>query len=223
LNLDDFIQKVNSDLVGKVVNIASRCAKFIGDQPLADHIADADLWHKATAAGETIAEAYEKREFGRAIREIMAIADAANEYMAAREPWKLAKEPGREGDVNAICSLGVNLFRALMIYLKPVLPAMAAEAEAFLNDELRWQDPISPLRKHRINSFKPLMQRVDKDRVDAMIEAGKEALAALDGQTAAPPESPVASPKESPLTDEPLAAEISFEDFIKVDLRVARI
>ncbi|MGD9663041.1 MAG: methionine--tRNA ligase subunit beta, partial [Porticoccaceae bacterium] len=216
LTLEDFIQTVNSDLVGKVVNIASRCAKIIGDNPLAEDIADADLWQKAIAAGDTIAEAYEKREFGRAIREIMAIADAANEYIAAREPWKLAKEAGREGDVNAICSLGINLFRVLMLYLKPVLPAMAAEAEAFLNDELRWQGNITPLLNHRINSFKPLMQRVEKDRVDAMIEAGKEALAALENQTSA-------AALTGPLADEPLAAEISFDDFIKVDLRVARI
>lgn len=213
LNLDDFIQKVNSDLVGKVVNIASRCAKFIGSQPLATTIADGDLWQKATSAADTIAEAYEKREFGRAIRDIMAIADAANEYIAAKEPWKLAKQPGLEGEVINICSLGINLFRVLMIYLKPVLPAMAAEAQDFLNDPLAWPNEIAPLRDHRINSFKPLMQRVEKDKVDAMLEAGKEALAALEATTKA----------TGPLADEPLAAEISFDDFIKVDLRVARI
>ncbi|MFA5632686.1 MAG: methionine--tRNA ligase, partial [Porticoccaceae bacterium] len=212
LNLDDFIQKVNSDLVGKVVNIASRCAKFIGDGQLSGAIAEPALWQRAVAAGDTIAAAYEKREFGRAVREIMAIADAANEYIASREPWKLVKQPGMEEEARAVCSLGINLFRVLMLYLKPVLPAMAAQAEAFLNDELRWQGEIQPLLNHRINTFKPLMQRVEKDKVDAMLDAGKAALAAA-----------TAAPVSGPLADEPLAAEINFDDFIKVDLRVARI
>lgn len=216
LNLDDFIQKVNSDLVGKVVNIASRCAKFITkeDGVLSADIADAALWQKAVSAASSIAEAYEKREFGRAIREIMAIADSANEYIAAKEPWKMAKEEGREAEVKSVCSLGINLFRALMIYLKPVLPAMAAEAEAFLNDQLVWADEIEPLSSHQINKFKPLMQRVEKEKVDAMIESSKEALAALEAETQKP---------TGPLADEPLAAEIGFDDFIKVDLRVAKI
>ncbi|HLS98192.1 MAG TPA: methionine--tRNA ligase [Porticoccaceae bacterium] len=215
LNLDDFVAKVNSDLVGKVVNIASRCAKFIekgSDGMLAAEVSEAALWERATGAAPSIAEAYENREFGRAIREIMAIADAANEYIAAQEPWKLAKEAGREDEVRAICSLGVNLFRVLMIYLKPVLPAMAASAEAFLNDTLAWPDTIEPLTNHRINPFTPLMQRVEKERVDAMLAANREAL------PAAPAEA-----KSGPLAEEPLAAEIGYDDFIKVDLRIARI
>jgi len=215
LNLDDFIQRVNSDLVGKVVNIASRCAKFVSkgnDGVLAASIADKALWHRVSAAADSIADYYEQREFGRAIREIMSLADAANEYIAAKAPWQLAKEEGREQEVQDICSLGINLFRALMIYLKPVLPAMAADAEAFLNSPLDWPAKIEPLLNHRIDNFKPLMQRVDPDRVNAMLEASKEILAET-----------TAAPLSGPLMEEPLAAEIGFEDFIKVDLRVARI
>jgi len=215
LNLDDFIQRVNSDLVGKVVNIASRCAKFVSkgnDGVLSGTIADQALWQRAAGAADGIAEHYENREFGKAVRDIMALADAANEYIAAKEPWKLNKAPGREQEVQDICSLGINLFRALMIYLKPILPAMAEAAESFLNDKLHWQGDIQPLLNHRINEFKPLMQRVEKDNVDAMLEASKEALAAATSQ-----------PASGPLVDEPLAAEIGFDDFIKVDLRVARI
>ncbi|WP_438951913.1 methionine--tRNA ligase [Porticoccus sp.] len=215
LNLDDFIQRVNSDLVGKVVNIASRCAKFVNkgnDGVLAASIADEALWHRVSAAADSIADYYEQREFGKAIREIMSLADAANEYIAAKAPWQLAKEEVREQEVQDICSLGINLFRALMIYLKPVLPAMAAEAEAFLNSPLDWPTKIEPLLNHRIDNFKPLMQRVDPDRVAAMLEASKEALAET-----------TTTPLSEPLIDEPLAAEIGFEDFIKVDLRVARI
>jgi methionyl-tRNA synthetase len=215
LNLDDFIQRVNSDLVGKVVNIASRCAKFISkgnNGVLAASIADKTLWHRVSAAADSIADYYEQREFGRAIREIMSLADAANEYIAAKAPWQLAKEEGREHEVQDICSLGINLFRALMIYLKPVLPAMAADAEAFLNSPLGWPAKIEPLLNHRINNFKPLMQRVDPDKVTAMLEASKEVLAEA-----------TAAPLSGPLMEEPLAAEIGFEDFIKVDLRVARI
>lgn len=215
LNLDDFIQRVNSDLVGKVVNIASRCAKFVSkgnDGVLAASIADKALWHRVSAAADSIADYYEQREFGRAIREIMSLADAANEYIAAKAPWQLAKEEGREQEVQDICSLGINLFRALMIYLKPVLPAMAADAETFLNNPLDWPAKIEPLLNHRIDNFKPLMQRVDPDRVTAMLEASKEILAET-----------TSAPLCGPLMEEPLAAEIGFEDFIKVDLRVARI
>jgi methionyl-tRNA synthetase len=215
LNLEDFIQRVNSDLVGKVVNIASRCAKFItkgDDGVLSARIADEALWQQVAGAADSIAEHYENREFGRAIREIMAQADAANEYIAAKEPWKLSKEPGREQEVLDICSLGINLFRALMIYLKPVLPAMTEAAETFLNDKLCWDKTISPLTNHQINKFKPLMQRVEQDKVDAMLEASKEAVAAA-----------TAKPVTGPLADEPVADEINFDDFIKVDLRVALI
>ena len=215
LNLEDFIQKVNSDLVGKVVNIASRCAKFItkgNDGVLSPNIADADLWQQVSGAGEIIAEHYENRDYSKAIREIMAQADAANEYIAAKEPWKLNKDPNQQQQVQDICSLGINLFRVLLTYLKPVIPAMAADGEAFLNDQLTWESIEQPLTGHRINNFKPLLQRVEKDKVDAMVEASKQEV-----------EQTTKIALEGPLADEPIADEINFDDFIKVDLRVARI
>ena len=215
LNLEDFIQKVNSDLVGKVVNIASRCAKFItkgNDGVLSSNIADADLWQQVSDAGEIIAQHYENRDYSKAIREIMAQADAANEYIAAKEPWKLNKDPSQQQQVQDICSLGINLFRLLLTYLKPVIPAMAADGEAFLNDQLTWESIQKPLTEHRINNFKPLLQRVEKDKVDAMVEASKQEV-----------EQKAKIVLEGPLADEPIADEINFDDFIKVDLRVARI
>jgi methionyl-tRNA synthetase len=213
LNLEDFIQRVNSDLVGKVVNIASRTAKFINNAGgvLTSEIADADLWQKFVDGGETIANYYETRDYSKAMREIMALADAANEYIATQEPWKLAKQPGAEAQTQAVCTLGINMFRALLTYLKPVLPALTADAEAFLGETLNWNAPISFRAGEKINEFKPLLTRVEKDKVDAMIDASKEALA-----TAAP-----AAKAES--AAEPIAAEIDFTDFAKVDLRIALI
>ncbi|UTW45437.1 methionine--tRNA ligase [bacterium SCSIO 12696] len=218
LNLDDFVQRVNSDLVGKVVNIASRCAGFVKKSGgvLADQIVEPQLWQKFVDAEPVIAEHYENREFGKAMREVMTLADAANEYIAAKEPWKLAKEDGKGDEVLGICSLGINLFRTLMLYLKPVLPAMAEQAEAFLNSPLSWAAPLHPLLGHTINKFKPLMQRIEKDKVNAIVEAGKEQAAAAAAPTNV-------APQEGPLADEPLATEINFDDFIKVDLRVAKI
>jgi methionyl-tRNA synthetase len=213
LNLEDFIQRVNSDLVGKVVNIASRTAKFINNAGgvLATEVADAALWQQFVDAGETIANYYESRDYSKAMREIMALADAANEYIAAQEPWKLAKQAGAEAQTQAVCTLGINMFRALLTYLKPVLPALTADAEAFLGESLSWQSPISFRAGEKINEFKPLLTRVEKDKVDAMIDAGKEALAAA---------APTAT---GPLVDDPIAAEIDFNDFAKVDLRIALI
>ena len=215
LNLEDFTQKVNSDLVGKVVNIASRCAKFIAngnDGVLSSAIDNAELWAQVSGAADTIANHYENRDYGKAIREIMAQADAANEYIALKEPWKLNKDESQQQSVQDICSLGINLFRVLLTYLKPVLPAMAEAGESFLNDTLTWDSVKHPLVEHKINQFKPLMQRIEKERVDAMVEASKQDLA-----------NEIPKLISGTLADEPLADEISFDDFIKVDLRVARI
>jgi len=215
LNLEDFTQKVNSDLVGKVVNIASRCAKFItngNDGVLSSAIDNPELWAQVSGAADTIANHYENRDYGKAIREIMAQADAANEYIALKEPWKLNKDESQQQSVQDICSLGINLFRMLLTYLKPVLPAMAEAGESFLNDTLTWDSVKHPLVEHKINQFKPLMQRIEKERVDAMVEASKQDLA-----------KEIPKPISGALVDEPLADEISFDDFIKVDLRVARI
>jgi methionyl-tRNA synthetase len=218
LNLDDFIQRVNSDLVGKVVNIASRTAKFIQNAGgiLSNEIANPDLWKQAVDAGENIAAHYEARDFSKAMRDIMALADAANEYIAAEEPWKLAKQPGAETKTQAVCTMGINLFRALLTYLKPVLPAMTAEAEKFLGETLTWNAPIQFRSGNKINEFKPLMTRVEKEKVDAMVEASKEEVANLKPKA----ESLKAT---GPLVDDPIAAEIEFADFAKVDLRIALI
>lgn len=216
LNLEDFVQRVNSDLIGKVVNIASRSAKFItkgSDGIMSAKLADEKLWLDAVAKSETIAGLYEQREYSKAIREIMAIADATNEYFDGQEPWKLAKEEGKEKQVIAVASLCVNLFRLIMIYLKPVLPVTAEKASGFLNDDLEWQATIEPLLNHQINKFKPLMTRIDKDKVDAMVAASKE--------TAAPKAEKKAK-KKKPANDAAPAI-IEFDDFAKVDLRVVEI
>lgn len=209
LNLEDFIQKVNSDLVGKVVNIASRCAKFVhlhGGQ-LSDSVAEPELWQAVSGASERIAEHYESLNYSKAMREIMQLADMANEYIAAREPWKLNKDPANSAEVADICSMGINLFRVIVTYLKPVVPMLAERAEHFLNDSLSWQSASTPLLNHTIGEFKPLLQRVDPTAVEAM----------LADNTAAEPE------PTGPLAEQPLAEQINFDDFMKVDLRVAKI
>jgi len=212
LNLEDFIAKVNSDLVGKVVNIASRCAKFIAlhGGALSEEVAEPALWAQASNAAEPIADHYEQLNYARAMREIMALADQANEYIAAREPWKLNKDPANAAEVVAICSMGINLFRVIVTYLKPVLPEMVARAEAFLNDSLTWQSAEAPLLGHRVAEFTPLLGRIDPAAVEAMVAANASPAEALPAPT-------------GPLADEPLAEQIGFDDFIKVDLRVAKI
>jgi methionyl-tRNA synthetase len=219
LNLDDFVQKVNSDLVGKVVNIASRCAGFIhkgNDGTLVAGNAAPELTDAFLAAAPSIAEAYENRDFARAMREIMALADRANAWIADKAPWSLAKQEGKQEEVQAICALGVNLFRQLVIFLKPVLPNLAADAEAFLNvAPLTWDDHRTLLADHPLNPFKALMSRIDPVKVQAMTDASKEDLAASD--TGAAPAG------NGELTKDPLAAEIEFDAFNAVDLRVALI
>ena len=214
LNMDDFVGRVNSDLVGKVVNIASRTAKFV--QKSGGVLApnpEPELWAKFVEAGDAIAALYEAREFSKAMRDIMALADIANEYIAAKAPWSLAKQAGTEAEVLAICSLGINMFRALLTYLKPVLPALTAEAEAFLGETLSWDTTLSYRAGETINEFKPLLTRIDPKAVAAMIEANKQPESAQEDSAKA----------SGPLADEPLAAEINFDDFAKVDLRIALI
>ena len=171
LNIDDFIQRVNADLVGKVVNLASRTAKFITKQDgeLSDVVADEALWATFVDAGEQIATLYEQREFAKAMRVIMALADSANEYIAAQAPWTLSKQAGTEQAVKDICTLGVNMFRALLTYLKPVLPALTEKAESFLNEMLTWREPVKFKGRHKINVFKPLLVRVEKSQADKIV------------------------------------------------------
>lgn len=176
LNLEDFVQRVNSDLVGKVVNIASRCAGFLRkrfDNQLSTQCTEPELIGELITAGDSIAELYEARDFQRAMREIIALADRANQYIDDKKPWVLAKEEGREQDVQDACSVGINCFRVLMTYLKPVLPQMAQKSELFLGLSLDWTALNAPLQGHVINDFSPLIQRVDPDAVNAMVEDSK--------------------------------------------------
>ena len=177
LNLEDFKQRVNSDLIGKVVNIASRSASFVVkkyDKQLSSESIEGDLYAEFVAASSEIATHYEDRNFGHAMKSIMKLADKANQYIDDKKPWQLAKEEGKEQEVHEITSLAINLFRVLMTYLKPVLPEMAKQSEVFLNiDSLNWGDVKSPLTSHQINKFKPLMTRIEDDQIEAMIESSK--------------------------------------------------
>lgn len=172
LNFTDFTHRVNADLVGKVVNIASRCAGFINkrfDNQLADTLADDALYTEILNAREGIIDAFVSRDYAHAIRQIMICADRVNQYIDAEKPWVLAKDPESLPAVQAICSMGINLFRILITYLKPVLPAMASAAEQFLNVEaLVWHSIDKPLLQHKINAFTPLMTRVEQEKIDAM-------------------------------------------------------
>ncbi|WXL24372.1 methionine--tRNA ligase [Ectopseudomonas mendocina] len=217
LNLEDFVQKVNSDLVGKVVNIASRCAGFIhkgnGGVTAATDAAP-ELSKAFSDAVPSITDAYEKRDFARAMREIMALADLANAWIADKAPWALNKVEGKQAEVQEICTAGVNLFRQLVIMLKPVLPVLSKAAEEFLNvAPLTWADLDKGLYNHQLNAFTPLMTRIEPAKVDAMVEASKEDLAA----EAPKPQG------NGELVKDPLAAEITFDAFAAVDLRIALI
>ena len=177
LNLEDFKQRVNSDIVGKVVNIASRSASFVVkkyDKELSAACIEQELYNEFVAAGPEIAAHYEARNFGHAMRSIMKLADKANQYIDEKKPWQLAKEEGKAQEVHEVTSLAINLFRVLMTYLKPVLPEMAKSSEEFLNiDSLNWEDIKSPLTSHHINKFKPLMTRIEDEQLEAMIESSK--------------------------------------------------
>lgn len=215
LNLEDFAQRVNSDLVGKVVNIASRCAGFITkkfDGKLSSTIMQPELLAEFQAAAPSITTHYENRDYSRAIREIMALADKANQFIDGAAPWVLIKDETKQQEAHEVCSLGLNLFRVLITYLKPVLPEMADNVQAFLNDDLAWDGVQNALVSHPINKFKPLMQRVEMDKVNKMVEESKESLAPK-----------VTIDPNSPLAKEPISDEIEFDDFAKVDLRVAKI
>lgn len=221
LNFEDFVARVNSDLVGKMVNIASRCAGFIGKQcggQLSAACSEPELYQRFVDAGEHIGELYETREFSHAMREIMALADIANQYIDEQKPWVLAKAEDTQAQAQAVYSTGVNLFRALMTYLKPVLPVMAEKVEAFLNvDALDWSNFHTPLTDHRINKFTPLMTRVEMEKIEAMQDAAKDTL------TESPKaESPTSATKKD-VDMEPIAETINYDDFAKLDLRIARI
>lgn len=222
LNLDDFIAKVNADLVGKLVNIASRTASFIERRfagRLGPVLADPAPLQELLDAGPTIAGYYEQRDFSRAMREIMALADRANQYIDSAQPWVIAKQPDSSAQLQGICTLGINLFRVLAGYLSPVLPGIAAQAAQFLNvAPFLWEDLSTPLLNHNISPYRPLMVRIDPSQVTVMLDQSKDDLKAT--QT---PETTASAPASSHLAADPVAAIIEYADFAKLDLRVARI
>ena len=227
LNLEDFTARVNSDLIGKYVNIASRCAGFIGKKFGGKLAAtDAEWLKPLRAAADSIATAYEAREFSRALREVMALADAANVVVNERKPWELAKLEGREADLHAACSEAIEAFRLLTLYLKPVLPKLAEAVEAFLNiSPLTWPDAASALPAgHTINTYKHLMTRIDPKQIAKLVEANMTTL--TPAPETAPQKSaaaPVAAKTEAPEADNANNPHISIDDFMKVDLRIAKI
>ena len=206
LNLEDFIQRINSDLVGKVVNIASRCSKFITGKfagKLSSELDNPDLYKELTEASKTIADAYEGRSFSRAMREIMALADKANQYVNDEQPWVISKDPSARDKLHNVCTQGINMFRVLIYYLSPVVPQLAERTAEFLNDPIDlWKRIDEPLLDHEISGFVHLLQRIQKKDVDAMSEAAME------------PD--IETPAEK-------SDEISIEDFAKIDMRTARI
>lgn len=215
LNLSDFQARVNADLVGKLVNIASRCAGFISKQfngKLSESLPQPDMYQAFVNAMDGIANDYENRQFSKMARQVMALADQANQYIDAAKPWVLIKDPERKHQVQQICTQGLNLFRVLVAALKPVLPVTAAGSEAFLNIEaLTWDTVKKPLLNHSINRFKPLLTRIEDKQIAAMLEQ------TLQSEEIAKPVLTGA------LAAAPIAPEISFDDFAKLDLRVARI
>ncbi|HCP84005.1 MAG TPA: methionine--tRNA ligase, partial [Planctomycetaceae bacterium] len=221
LNLDDFIAKVNSDLVGKVVNLASRTAKFISEIGLsAAYPDDGGLFESAAAAGDQIADAYENCEFNKAMRLIMELADQANPFVENSQPWVLRKDPAKQQELQDVCTIALNLFRQLVVYLSPVLPELTVKANELFGVEISdWNDSQSPITGSQIAKFKHMMQRVDIKDVEAMIDETKDEAAAEETQSAANEH----QDSDQPLKDEPLAEECTIDDFVKVDLRVARI
>ncbi|MCZ2266930.1 methionine--tRNA ligase [Neisseria meningitidis] len=214
LNLQDFISRVNSDLVGKYVNIAARASGFIAKRfegRLKD-VADSALLAKLTAQSEAIAECYESREYARALRDIMALADIVNEYVDANKPWELAKQEGQDERLHEVCSELINAFTMLTAYLAPVLPQTAANAAKFLNLEaITWANTRDTLGEHAINKYEHLMQRVEQKQVDDLIEANKQSIAAA------------AAPAAEESKYEKVAEQASFDDFMKIDMRVAKV
>jgi len=213
LNLDEFVAKINSDIVGKLVNIASRCAGFLArgfENRLAIKLADPALYEEFTDKAQAIGELYENRDFSAAMREIMALTDKANFYIDQHKPWLLAKDPEKANDVHLVCTQAINMFRALIIYLKPVLPRMAAQAEQFLGGQvLDWDDMQRPLLAVKINAYEPLATRIDAAAIARMLEANKPQETAVKTEAAAVSESK--------------SDEATVEDFARLDLRIAKI
>jgi methionyl-tRNA synthetase len=217
LNLEDFVAKVNSDLVGKIVNIASRCAGFIKkkfDGKLSTELHNPELYQTFIDQSQEISDLYIERKYSKAIKIIMALADNANQYISDMEPWQAIKDENRQSEVHQVCSTGINLFRVLITWLSPVVTDTAAKASEFLNvDVTDWSTIDAPLSNHPINKFKPLITRIETATIEAMIEDSKEDLKAIVDEPT----------MTGPLADDPISQEISFDDFAKIDLRIAEI
>jgi len=253
LSFDDFVAKVNSDLVGKLVNIASRCAGFVerlGGGRLAEVLPDPGLYAEFAAAADDVAEDYEQREYSRAVRRIMALADRANQYIDERKPWLLAKDGAHAAEVVGVCTLGLNLFRVLTLYLKPILPALTERSERLLAaGELAWGDAAKPLLGHKIAKFEPLLQRVEPATLEKIAAATLARAEADVGSAQAPaaaaastraaaaspsaPSAPTGATKAAAANAKTGAAnapggngadpEIDIGQFTRTDLRVARV
>lgn len=228
LNLDDFVARVNADLVGKFVNIASRCAGFVSKRfagVLAAALPEPAMYARFAAAAQDVQQSYDAGEFSRAIRQTMALADEANRYIDERKPWIIAKQEGADAELLAVCTQGLNLFRVLAACLAPVLPATAARAEHFLASPLRhWQDIRQPLLDHRLREFQPLLTRVDPKHIEAMIEASKENLQpSTTGDVADTAAKPAAAAKPPAVADAAAPALIGIDDFARLDLRIGLV
>ena len=233
MNLDEFVARFNSDLVGKVVNLASRSAGFLAGQTLSDvYPDDGGLFVAAAEKGEQIAAFYEDCNYNAAIREIMALADKANKFVDDRQPWVIRKDPAKADELRDVCTITLNLFRQIVTYLAPVLPGLAKQTEELLNRSIvNWSESQTPLTGTVVSPFTHLMKRIETKQVDAMIEESKDDMAAEQAVTPTTPEVPTVAfhtadqwkDAGEALANEPLAEECTIEDFVKVDLRVARI
>ena len=234
LNLADFTARVNADLVGKFVNLASRCAGFIEKRfagRLADALPDATQYTRFVSTLDGVREAYERNDPASAIRQLMALADEANKYIDEHKPWVLAKQEGADAQLQAVCTQGLNLFRVLAAGLAPVLPRTSAQAAAFLDAPVHaWSDLDAPLVAHAINPYAPLFTRIDPKHIDAMTDASKDTLAAAPAAPAKPVEAKKAeaaqappSPQPSPASAKGSESHIGIEDFAKLDLRIGKV
>jgi methionyl-tRNA synthetase len=214
INFEDFSQKINADIIGKFVNIASRCASFISKNfasQLADSLDDTALFNDFSLAGASIAEKFANRDYHHAIRQIMGLADRANQYVDEKKPWAMIKDPSRHAEVHSVCTMGINLFRLLAIYLKPILPQLVKNIETFLQcPAFTWQDKNTPLLNHTILTYQPLAQRIEKTQMENLKN---------DTATVATP-APTAAPTPA---DTSVKKHISIDDFNKIDLRIAKV
>ena len=231
LNPQEFVSKVNADLVGKVVNLASRSAKFVAGGSLSEaYPEDGGLFAEAAAKADEIASLYEACNYNAAMREIMLLADKGNKFIDEAQPWVLKKDPGKAEEVRDVCTVALNLFRQLVVYLAPVLPSLASQVAELLNKPIEsWDELQTPLTGTPVNKFKHLMKRIEDKQVQAMIEESKEDNAADAGSAAPETTAPEFHEADTwkdggdALANEPMADECTIDDFVKVDLRVARI